>query len=222
MFSDQPIKNADQDLFGRANFSKRVAQVIANRKEKDSIVIGLHAPWGEGKTSVLNMIMEELKNSQNILVVNFNPWRFTDENTLLKQFFKFLAEKFDASLETKSERLSSFANKYAGALSPISAFGFNAKEIVKGFSEIVPDADLESLRERIETILSENNKRIVIVMDDIDRLDKEEIQAIFRLVKLSADFSNTAYILSFDIERVAEALAEKYGSIEAGKSFLEK
>jgi predicted KAP-like P-loop ATPase len=59
-------------------------------------------------------------------------------------------------------------------------------------------------------------------MDDIDRLDKEEIQAIFRLVKLTADFPNTVYILSCDIERVAEALAERYGSKDAGKSFLEK
>lgn len=226
MFSDQPIKESTQDRFGRASFAKRIAQVISQREEKDSIVIGLHAPWGEGKTSVLNMISQELKENEKILVVNFNPWRFPDESTLLKNFFKFLAEKFDASLETKAEKISSFANKYAGALAPISLFGIDAKGAFESVSKAVPEADLENLRERIEKVLKESEKKIVIIMDDIDRLDKEEIQALFRLVKLSADFPNTAYILSFDVERVAEALAEKYGigesAKEAGMAFLEK
>jgi len=226
MFSDQPIKESNQDRFGRATFAKRIAQVISQREEAESIVIGLHAPWGEGKTSVLNMISQELKENENILIVNFNPWRFPDESTLLKHFFKFLAEKFDASLETKTEKISDFANKYAGALAPISLFGIDAKGAVESISKAVPEADLEKLKERIETVLKKSKKRIVVIMDDIDRLDKEEIQALFRLVKLSADFHNTAYILSFDVERVAEALAEKYGTgesaKEAGMAFLEK
>jgi predicted KAP-like P-loop ATPase len=59
-------------------------------------------------------------------------------------------------------------------------------------------------------------------MDDIDRLDKDEIQAVFKLVKLSADFPNTSYILAFDEEMVAHALQEKYGSFEAGRNYIEK
>ena len=53
MFSDQAIKDTEADLFDRKHFSERIAQIIATRTEKESIVIGIHAPWGEGKTSVL-------------------------------------------------------------------------------------------------------------------------------------------------------------------------
>src|SRR4030095_14332027 len=70
--------------------------------------------------------------------------------------------------------------------------------------------------------LKDSDVRVVIVMDDIDRLDKDEIQAVLKLVKLTGDFSNTAYILAFDEQMVAQALAEKYGSLEAGRNFLEK
>jgi predicted KAP-like P-loop ATPase len=49
MFSDQAIKNSNQDLFGRKHFSRRIAQIIVSRTDKGSIVIGIHAPWGEGK-----------------------------------------------------------------------------------------------------------------------------------------------------------------------------
>ncbi len=65
MFSDQAIKSSNQDLFGRKHFSERIAQIIVSRSDKESIVIGIHAPWGEGKTSVLNMIEEELSKPES-------------------------------------------------------------------------------------------------------------------------------------------------------------
>lgn len=241
MFSDQAVKSSNEDLFDRKHFSERIAQIIASRTEKESIVIGVHAPWGEGKTSVLNMIVEKLgehiekKNNTlldgHIVLLKFNPWRFSDENQLLENFFFALAEKLDDKIETNGEKIADLVRKYAWVSSPLEAFkvGFfgvdaslNVEETLKKLSEAKPKADISTLKERIEKILSESSKKIVVIMDDIDRLDKEEIQAIFRLVKLSADFPNTIYILSFDMERVSEALAEKYGTKEAGKSFLEK
>ncbi len=241
MFSDQPIKDSKADLFGRKAFSKRIANIVANRTEDESIVIGIHAPWGEGKTSVLNIIVEELEEhlhkedktllNGHIVLLKFNPWRFSDENQLLENFFFALAEKLEGRIETTGEKISDLIKKYSWVAAPLEAvkFGFfgidasvNAKETIEKLAEAKPKADIAVLKDRIEKILSESDKKIVVIMDDIDRLDKEEVQAIFRLVKLSADFPNTVYILSLDIERVSEALADKYGSKEAGKSFLEK
>jgi len=83
--------------------------------------------------------------------------------------------------------------------------------------------DLDELRNRIEELLCEEQKRVVVLMDDIDRLDKNEIYAVFRLVKLSADFSYTAYVLAFDDSMVSSALQERYATgTESGENFLEK
>lgn len=84
-------------------------------------------------------------------------------------------------------------------------------------------ADLDRQKQRIEKVLGDANKRVVIFMDDLDRLDRDEIQVIFRLVKVAADFENTAYVLAFDDQVVAAALAERYatGTIH-GTNFLEK
>jgi hypothetical protein len=104
---------------------------------------------------------------------------------------------------------------------PLKYFGFDVSGAVKAVAPIA--ADIEVLKERVIEILAKSNKRLVIMMDDIDRLQKSEIQAVFRLVKLSADFPNTAYILSFDQQMVSNALAEGYGEdVEAGRNFLEK
>ena len=241
MFSDHAVKNSNDDLFGRKNFAFRISEIIANRTDKDSIAIGIHAPWGEGKTSVLNMIVEGLQDhlqkenrtliNGNIVLLKFNPWRFGDENQLLESFFGALANKLEGRIETKGEKISDLVRNYSWVASPLEAikFGFfgvdasiNARETLEKLAEAKPKADITELKDRIEKILEESDKKIVVIMDDIDRLDKEEIQAVFRLIKLTADFPNTVYLLSFDIERVSEALAEKYGSKEAGRSFLEK
>lgn len=241
MFSDHAVKNSNDDLFGRKNFAFRISEIIANRTEKESIAIGIHAPWGEGKTSVLNMIVEGLEAhlhkedttllNGNIVLLKFNPWRFGDENQLLESFFSALANKLEGRIETKGEKISDLVRKYSWVASPLDALklGFlgleasvNAKEMLEKLAEAKPKADITEIKERIENILEESDKKIVVIMDDIDRLDKEEIQSVFRLIKLTADFPNTIYLLSFDIERVSEALAEKYGSKEAGRSFLEK
>lgn len=72
-------------------------------------------------------------------------------------------------------------------------------------------------------MLRTGDNKLVIVVDDIDRLDKNEIFTLFRLVKLTADFENTTYILSFDEKMVSNAIGERFGeNSESGSNFLEK
>ena len=105
---------------------------------------------------------------------------------------------------------------------PASYMG--AGDAVKAIGSMLSTVELEELKTRIGTVLEESGKKVVVLMDDIDRLDKNEIQAVFRLVKLTADFKNTAYVLAFDAEMVASALQNRYsdGDPEAGRNFLEK
>src|SRR5690606_21652158 len=84
--------------------------------------------------------------------------------------------------------------------------------------------NLDDLKARVEALLKKHEKRIVIYIDDLDRLDKNEIYFIFRLVKLTGDFAYTTYVLSFDQVMVAAAIGDRFGSgnKEAGEHFLEK
>jgi len=97
--TDKPISNEQDDKFQRYNFSKRIAAIIAHQKNPDSMIIGLYGAWGEGKTSVLNFIKAELKKiDTSILYFSFNPWRFSDESTILFSFFNILADTLQKSL----------------------------------------------------------------------------------------------------------------------------
>lgn len=215
--ADKPITKKEEDRFQRFNFSKRIAETIIQRNSDESIVFGLFGAWGEGKSSVINFIDGVLQQEEEIITIHLNPWRYTDEESLLYNFFERVAKALDKELNTKKEKAASLVEKYGGFT---KFFGIDQTDI----SKVIADTKLEDFKERVDSFLSESSQRLVIFFDDIDRLDKQEISVLFRLIKLTADFSKTVYILSFDESMVAAAIGERFGNgdIKAGENFLEK
>lgn len=218
--ADRPIVAHSDDRFGRWPFASRIAGTIRDRVDRTSIVIGVYAPWGDGKTSVMNMMQEALKEAPNVITVRFNPWYFRGDEQLIRGFFDELASSIDATLPTSVEKLGTILNKYGAWLSVITPYGEHAEKI----GERLSTAGIEILKGRVDKCLREAKKRVVVFIDDIDRLERHEIQSVLKVVKLSADFENTAYVLFFDDKVVADSLGERYGAgdAQAGRAFLEK
>ncbi|WP_047246139.1 KAP family P-loop NTPase fold protein [Maribacter thermophilus] len=215
--SDKPVENSEEDRFQRYGFSKRIADTIKQRDADEGIVIGIYGAWGEGKTSVLNFIQNELNQDDTILQVSLNPWRYNDEETLIKNFLKKIAEVLGKELDSKKEKFGSFIERYG-------SFGSIIGKDLTDVGKTLSNVDLEELKNRIDEFLKEGKSKLVIFVDDIDRLDKQEIYSLFRLVKLTADFTNTTYILSFDEQMVASAIGDRFGAgnEKSGQNFLEK
>lgn len=222
--SDKPIALKEEDKFQRYNFSQRIAKTIIDRESEDCIVIGIYGAWGEGKTSVINFIETELKQDDQTIIIKFNPWRYGDENSLLLQFFNKLAAALNVRLKTNKEKVGELLHKYGKLININIPFIGDAGDTIQSAGELLGEVDIETLKSRISEIIKQNNNKIVVFIDDIDRLDKNEIHSIFRLVKLTADFSSTTYILSFDELMVSAAIGERFGegNQKAGQSFLEK
>lgn len=227
--ADQPIRSKDEDRFNRWPFAKRIAETLAARRDPSSLVIAVYGPWGDGKTSTLLLMEAALKEHEHVVAVRFNPWHFDSEEQLLRGFFATLSEALGRSLPTKKEELGQLLSRYGGLLSlaSVSVAGvvqIGAGSAAKSLGEALSTVELDDLRARLEKFLAEEGKRVVVLIDDIDRLDRREIQAIFRLVKLSAGFAHTSYVLAFDDGIVAASLGERYGAggAESGRAFLEK
>ncbi|WP_262880967.1 KAP family NTPase [Psychrobacter sp. ANT_H59] len=218
--SDAPVSTEDEDIFSRWKFSERVAQVIANRRDPSSIVIGLYGKWGDGKTSVLNFIEQSLNANDDVICIKFNPWRFGTEDQLLMGFFNQIAEALDDKLETTGDTLKDIGKKVISPLASLAGIG-GVGEIATSFISM---PDINTFKTRTEQLLEKSQKRVLILIDDVDRLDKTEIYALFRLVKLTADFKYTSYVLAFDKDIVASSLQDRYSTSQgnSGEAFLEK
>jgi predicted KAP-like P-loop ATPase len=218
--SDNPISDPNLDEFNRKNYSERIAKTIASRKETKSLVVGIYGKWGDGKTTVLNFIDSELKRQDNVITVSINPWMFPSETELFTAFYTELAKGLKKSLPTVKEEIGHIITDYLAPFAGLLDKGDTAEKI----GRLLSNVQIEELRDRLGNLLVEQKKLVVVFIDDIDRLDKDEIHAIFRLIKLSANFENVIYILAFDPEIVINALSERYFTKKetAGQNFLEK
>ena len=218
--TDTPLSDSKDDAFGRQAFAERIVETLINRVDRSNIVVAIYGKWGEGKTTLINFISNTLNKKTDFVLINFNPWRFSTEDQLIESFFHLLAESLEEKLDTKKEATGNWIGKNL----PFVGSFFARPELVKEIGKLLSNANLEELKDRIQTILLKNERQVIVFMDDIDRLNKDEIHTIFRLIKLTANFDYLTYVLAFDDEVVADSLQERYGTKEknAGKRFLEK
>jgi KAP family P-loop domain len=96
--------------------------------------------------------------------------------------------------------------------------------LLRGAGGLLSGTSIQEMKDRVSTVLRQQQKRVVILIDDVDRLDITETYLLFRLVKLVADFENTTYILAFDDRVVAEALRQRYPEQleRLGEGFVDK
>lgn len=222
MHTDKPTTIKSEDCFQRYEFSKRIASIIAMPPIDKSLIVGLYGKWGEGKTSVMNFVQQELP--EDTAIVNFNPWMFSDEQHLLRSFFASISKELGAKDQTLREKIGGLLSDYSGAIGSVTQFAGFGTEGLEKLGNKLKETSIEQLKTKVDDLIVQSGKNIVVFVDDIDRLDIQEIQYVFKLVKLVGDFPRTAYVLSFDDEMVSAALAPKYGGDNkaAGYNFLEK
>lgn len=227
LVNDSAIKGYQEDLLERKDFAYNIADIVAKRKENDAFTIGLMGAWGSGKSSVLNLIEERFqKCHKDMITIFFNPWRYSGEEELLIFFFNEIATALDSKLETNGDLVRNFfkthTEKVGTLISAASGDPSNTgQKVASWLSSFLKTSDLVDFKERVQQLLKEKNKKVVIYIDDIDRLPNENIQELFKVIKLMGDFNYVTYILSFDREVVTQALAQTYSS-QKSSTFLEK
>ena len=232
--SDKAIESSEQDLLGRVTFSKQLGEAIYKYDGKDGLVLGVFGKWGTGKTSILNMVVNEINclsdnDDDSPIIVNFSPWNYSDKDNLISLFFRVLKNKLNMDkYEETRKKIGKALTDYSDALDalalvPIVGSGLATilKTIAKAQgAELSKDVDIDTTKENLETVLGDTNQKIIVIIDDIDRLTNTQIRDIFQLVKQVGNFPNIIYVLSMDRDVVCRAL-ESVHNID-GAEYLEK
>ncbi|WAI12303.1 KAP family P-loop NTPase fold protein [Bacillus cereus] len=209
---------ATEDLLNRKNTVDSLSNAIKNVNVKGSFVIGMYGEWGEGKTTILDMIEKDLgKEKDYIHVIRFEPWYFKNIDSIIKNYFDLICESLGKKMMTLD--LMMLISDYRDLLLD-SIEGFKINKII---SMVIPDftsrQNVNTVKNKIEDKLKKLDQKVVIFIDDLDRMEREEILLIFKMVKLFSDFDNFIYILSFDKKRIERIL---FREMKSDKDYLDK
>jgi len=215
---DRPLVDPAMDELGYAPFAEHLADSIIRQYPQEGLVMAIYGPWGSGKSTLLNFIKANLakhpKHEQPI-VVHFNPWWFSGKEELTLHFFEEIAGAFKSNNNNDlAEKVAKFSDAVAEAPLPYAKW---AKVISILFNQ---PRNVVAKKKEISLALQGIDRKILVVIDDLDRLMPDEVRQIFQLVKAVADFPNTVYLLAFDKEVVVKALGEAPNL--SGDDYLEK
>lgn len=268
--ADAPISQPDQDLLGRGEFASQLSELFASWKSDQSLIVALRGSWGEGKSSLKNLVLHSFKDRPHPpRAVQFNPWRYGDSQSIATAFYDevavaigatgnpffgfFRAKAFRAYgqlLTPVSEGLKVAGTHLPSIVTWITSLGLltvGATTILKGLPVASVagwilgiagalgvlgkalqglagmnqhDKPLEVVRSSLEKKLKKLQQPILVIIDDIDRLEPEEIRTVFRHVKANADFPNITYLLLYQRDIVERALDAISGN--EGRAYLDK
>jgi hypothetical protein len=224
LWSDNALESEADDYLDRGRFVDMVADRINScLTGQESTVFGLVGPWGSGKSSLISFILAKLGDDWR--VATFSPWASGGSNGLQYEFLASLASVLDGrakNVKRVKDTLVKYAGVCAALLEAIPVVGKGISGAANRSLELaVQGTPWHSQYQKMSEQLRSLGWKVLIVADDIDRLDAEELLVLLKVVRLLGRFPNVHYLLSYD-QTTVENLLERKGQVGHSTAFMEK
>lgn len=201
-FIDEPITSSEEDLLNRKIDAYDAAEkLLATKTENNAFTFGIVAPWGNGKTSFLYMMKEHIdaEFADDVVTISFHPWKYGKSSNLTYLFF----EELSKALAPYSTIFSRDIIRYARTVSSIENSTTKFLGSILGcFASPTVEEQYEDLKKKISNM----QRKIVVFIDDIDRLESKEIEELFRLVRNTSNLPFMYFVIAYDKKYVVDSL----------------
>ncbi len=233
------------DFLGRKKYALQIGlKILDTQPLNKAFVIAINSPWGFGKSGFLLLIEDFLKrkdflkfdeeikllpniyrdtqiddlflNHKQTIIVKYNPWKNFDDKKTVQDFFDELA----SSINQYDYQLSKKMKKYGSYLYKLDDSVF--KKIVEvTIDSFQSEPTLTHLFDDINSSISRIKKKLIVFVDDMDRLTGDELLDILKLIRNTANFKNTFFIVAYDHNYVLNTI-EKRNLISNKEEYLQK
>jgi hypothetical protein len=194
---DLPVQEGGTDLLDRGPIVDYLASIAIRERPT---VIALTGNYGDGKTSVLNLVLgklRKLEGNQRPIIVKFSPWLPGDSTALVSSLLSSI--RAEIGREYMIPGLTQGARRYGRALLGAVPRAEALKEL---FSEL-------SQEERIKGLTAEVSKmprRIIVALDNLDRMEAKELETVFKILRGAEEFSSVTFLCCFDSRELSRIL----------------
>ena len=196
-FSVTTAPDSLQETGWKPYIENLVSKLLETNLEKESFAIGVSGVWGSGKTTFLHAVEQELK--RKVYLLTFNPWNGESASQIYTDFFETLVSGLCV---TSNQRKT--ISRYAKLLSQVDALKSQVRlfeTVLEGVSPSIAEA-----KEQAEKVIADLPLPVVVVIDDLDRLEGAEMMSVLKLIRITANFKNLIFLVAYDKGYIANAL----------------
>lgn len=209
---DDAIESEEDDWLGFSDMSWVVhGNLKALDLSKGSLTVGVVAPWGRGKSSFINLLRKRLERDGGI-IISFNPRGSKSVSSIPEDFFDTFAKELSRHYLGFGLLLARYT-KHIGLLNQYTW----TRPLGSLLTLLLPGKEQEA----VNRTLRELDKRVYVLLDDLDRLSGEEILEVLKLMDRNASFSNTVFIVAYDKVYVNNVL-RKHLNYDLNHCFIDK
>lgn len=203
--ADRPITKLEDDLLGRAEFSKNLSDAISQWKGDDSLVIALHGYWGSGKSSIKNMALAYSKQQKNSpTIIEFSPWEWSAQDKIIEAFFDEISKSIGRKNTSKEDQnLANIFSRYGNHLS-------TAHTLLKGANLSIPLFTTAILSTGLISSYFTDNSQLVLLITTLTSITSLILSATEKgselLGKLSENYEKKAKLNEKTLKEIREEL----------------
>lgn len=219
--SDSSSSDDQEDELWRDKFVLYLSDLLESGDDDSTIYVGLYGEWGSGKSWVFDSLRKEASKTKRLLdFVEVCPWRESD-----KGLNAYILNAIAAEAHLAEKGLASIIKEYGRSfgISPWRGL-FDDVPLVGKWISYRYDCihDVDALKKRVINALTGYGRRIVVAIEDMDRLEYGEVRELIRVIRANCDIPNVTYLLMADEEYLAKAVGCEIGGEGAGRRYLSK
>lgn len=209
--TDLPIESYDEDFYQLKGLVERITRyIIQTDVSKHSFSIGIVGRWGEGKSSLLNLIKRELEgHNKDYLLMDFNPRASKDLNHIQEDFLLSLQK----ILSHYHSGMRGTIAQYASTINVADETPALVKWLM-GLARMGSSKDIKISRKEVQDAILRTRKKIIVFVDDMDRLTGKEILEVLKVVEQNGAFARILFLVAYDKKYVNKAISEELGAQE--------